>query len=122
MMEEQRKCLYCGEPLLGRMDKKFCCDSCRNSYNYEKNHQQINVIRKVNAVLSRNYAILKELNTTGKTIVSRLQLEEKGFDFKYFTNIYRTKTGSIYYVVYNQAYLQKENDKNHFVLVQNDDL
>ena len=42
---EERKCLYCGEPLIGRVDKKFCCDSCRNSYNYEKTHKQINVVR-----------------------------------------------------------------------------
>lgn len=61
-MEEQRKCLYCGEPILGRLDKKFCCDSCRNSYNYEKNHQQTNLVRNINAILSRNYNILKELN------------------------------------------------------------
>ena len=51
---EERKCLYCGEPLIGRIDKKFCCDSCRNSYNYEKTHQQTNLIRNVNAILARN--------------------------------------------------------------------
>ena len=64
---EERKCLYCGEPIIGRMDKKFCCDSCRNSYNYEKTHKQVNVIRKINGILkspvilqvskgARNYA------------------------------------------------------------------
>ena len=47
---EERKCLYCGEPIIGRMDKKFCCDSCRNSYNYEKTHKQVNVIRRINGI------------------------------------------------------------------------
>ena len=52
---EERKCLYCGEPIIGRVDKKFCCDSCRNSYNYEKTHKQINVVRKINGILARNH-------------------------------------------------------------------
>lgn len=121
-MEEQRKCLYCGEPLLGRIDKKFCCDSCRNSYNYEKNHKQINSVRNINAILARNYNILQELNQKGKTFVSKQQLIDKAFDFKYFTHIYRTKAGAIYRFVYDQGYVPKENDQDHFVLVQNSEV
>lgn len=119
---DERKCLYCGEILIGRQDKKFCCDSCRNSYNYEKNHQKINVIRNVNAVLARNYAVLQAMNPKGKNFVSRQQLVDKGFDFKFFTHEYRTKTGSVYHFVYDQGYVPKENDPDHFVLVQNADL
>lgn len=121
-MEEQRKCLYCGEPILGRLDKKFCCDSCRNSYNYEKNHQQTNFVRNINAILSRNYNILKELNPNKKSFVSKQQLDEKGFDFKYFTHIYRTKAGAVYRFVYDQGYVPKDNDPDHYVLVQNADV
>lgn len=121
-MEEQRKCLYCGEPILGRLDKKFCCDSCRNSYNYEKNHQQTNLVRNINAILSRNYNILKELNPKGKSFVSKQQLDEKGFDFKYFTHIYTTKAGAMYRFVYDQGYVPKDNDSDHYVLVQNADV
>ena len=120
--EEKRKCLYCGEPIIGRVDKKFCCDSCRNSYNYEKNHRQINVVRNVNAILARNRAILEELNPNGKGFASRQQLTEKGFNFKYFTSIYTTKTGAVYRYVYEQGYLPKENDKNQFLLVKNTEL
>ena len=119
MEDEKRKCLYCGEPIIGRVDKKFCCDSCRNSYNYEKTHKQINVVRKINAILARNYNVLAELNPKGKGFVSRQQLKEKGFDFKYFTHIYTTKSGSVYRFVYDQGYVPKENDAEHFVLVQN---
>ena len=121
-MDEKRKCLYCGEPLIGRLDKKFCCDSCRNSYNYERTHKQITVVRNINAILARNYNILVELNVKGKSFVSRQQLKEKGFDFKYFTHIYTTKAGGVYHFVYDQGYLPKENDNDHFVLVKNNDL
>ena len=62
---EERKCLYCGEPIIGRMDKKFCCDSCRNSYNYEKTHKQINVVRKINGIL----ALYEYLHNQGRCSV-----------------------------------------------------
>ena len=122
MEEEKRKCLYCGEPIYGRMDKKFCCDSCRNSYNYERSHKQTNLVRNINAILARNYAILQELNVKGKSFVSRQQLTEKGFDFKYFTSSYTTKAGAVYHFVYDQGYVPKENDKDYYLLVKNTDL
>lgn len=28
-----KKCLECGEKIVGRADKKFCNDYCRNAYN-----------------------------------------------------------------------------------------
>ena len=105
---EERKCLYCGEPIIGRMDKKFCCDSCRNSYNYEKTHKQINVVRKINGILARNHNILQELNPNGK-----------GFDFKYFTSTYTTKVGAVYHYIYDQGYVPKENNPDQFLLVRN---
>ena len=118
---EERKCLYCGEPLIGRLDKKFCCDSCRNSYNYEKTHKQINVVRKINGILARNRNILEELNPKGKGFATRQQLKEKGFDFRYFTHLYKTKNGSVYFIIYDQAYLPKEGSEDAYLLVQFDE-
>ena len=119
-MEEQRRCLSCGEPLYGRADKKFCSDACRNSYHYEQKQKQnlSDIVRKVNATLAHNYKILTLLNDRGKTFVTRKQLIAAGFDFKVFTGIYKTRTGSTYFLVYDQAYLRKEGDDNKFLLVQ----
>lgn len=119
-MEEQRRCLACGEPIYGRADKKFCSDACRNSYHYEQKQKQkeSEVVRKVNATLARNYKTLTSLNDKGKSFVSRKQLIDAGFDFKVFTGIYTTKTGSTYYLVYDQAYLKKEGDENMYLLVE----
>ena len=115
---EERKCLYCGEPIIGRVDKKFCCDSCRNSYNYERTHKQTNIVRNINAILARNYNILMELNEKGKSFATRQQMAEKGFDFRYFTHTYKTKTGSVYSIVYDQAYLPKEGSSDTYLLVK----
>jgi hypothetical protein len=67
-------------------------------------------MRNINNTLRRNYRILSELNTEGKSKTSRTKLLSKGFDFEFFTNQLQTKTGNTYYFVYNQGYLHLEND------------
>jgi hypothetical protein len=55
------------------------------------------------------------LNPTGKTRVSWDKLNEKGFDFTYFTSLYKTKEGGIYHYCYEQGYLELDN--NYYLLV-----
>ncbi len=113
---ETKKCLECDEVLKGRIDKKFCSDYCRNTYNNKVNKDSKNLIRNINNRLRKNYKILSELNTTGKTKVTRTRLYDKGFDFHFFTSIYTTKTGNKYFYIYNQGYLPLENEM--FLLVK----
>ncbi len=117
-MSEKRKCLECGEPLVGRVDKKFCNDGCRNVYNNRINKDSRNLIRNVNNRLRKNYRILETLNPDQKTRTSRSRLIEMGFDFNYLTSIYTTKAGKTYYFVYDQGYLPLEND--YYALVKRD--
>jgi predicted nucleic acid-binding Zn ribbon protein len=104
-----KNCLECGEKIVGREDKKFCCDSCRNAYNNKMNKDS-NLMRNVNNKLRKNYRILTELNVEGKTKVSRSKLLSKGFDFEFFTNMLLTKTGNTYYFLYDQGYMLLENE------------
>jgi hypothetical protein len=105
-----KTCLECGETIVGRTDKKFCSDYCRNAYNNNVNKDSKNLIRNINNHLRKNYRILEDLNPEQKTTVSRSKLIEKGFDFAYFTSIYTTKVGTVYYFVYDQGYLPIEGD------------
>ena len=111
-----KQCLECEEKILGRTDKKFCSDACRNAYNNKVNKDGKNLIRNVNNRLRKNWRILETLNPDQKTKTSRTKLIEKGFDFNYFTNTYTTKAGTIYYFVYNQGYLPLEGD--YYALVK----
>jgi hypothetical protein len=43
-------------------------------------------------------------------------LAEAGFNFHYYTNVFKTKRGTQYYFCYDQGYVRVENDQ--FVLVQ----
>ena len=116
MATEQRYCLECGEPLVGRADKKFCSDYCRNAYNNRKNRETNTLIRKVNNILKKNRRILEELNPQGTTKVSKKQLLDRGFDFSYITGYYKNKKGDMYHYVYDQGWL--ESEKGYIVLVK----
>ena len=116
---EQRKCQECGQTLNGRKDQKFCSDYCRNSFNNRLNEDATKYIRRINNILRKNRRILSELNPKGKITVDGITLAEEGFNFHYYTNSYKTKTGSIYFFCYDQGYLKMEDDR--YMLVHKQD-
>ena len=112
----ERSCPECGAKIIGRADKKFCSDSCRNAYNNTLNRDRKNLVRTINNRLRKNYRILEQLNQSGKTKVNKEQLLKEEFNFDYITGIYTTKTGSVYHYVYDQGYLALDN--GWFLLVK----
>lgn len=118
MTSAAKKCPACGDSIKGRADKKFCSDSCRNTFNNSHNKDTNNLMRNINNRLRKNYRILDKLNPNSKTKVSKSKLDAADFDFNYFTSIYTTKAGKIYYFVYDQGYLPLEGD--FFALVKRD--
>ena len=107
---ESKGCIECGEKITGRVDKKFCSDLCRNSYNNSRSRDKNNLMRKVNGILRKNRTILESHNPNGKGKVSKEKLLKQGFDFSYYTNVYTTKAGKQYFFCYEQGYLPIEND------------
>lgn len=106
----QKQCPVCESKIVGRADKKFCSDYCRNAFNNQLNKDSKNLVRNINNLLRKNYRILSELNPKDKTKTTKTKLIAKGFDFHHFTSIYTTKTGNTYYFVYDQGYLPLENE------------
>lgn len=115
---EKSKCMECGFEIIGRSDKKFCSDQCRNTYNNRKKQDSNNFVRNVNGILRKNRRILEELNPTGKTKVNFQKLKDKGFNFDYYTNTYKTKAGKVYYYCYEFGYLPIEDDFYFLVMKQ----
>jgi len=107
-----KKCLSCGKPVAGRIDKKFCDDYCRNSYNNQMKSGSNNLIRNINNALKKNRnilaAILPDSEDTAK--ISREKLLEQGFIFKYRTHTYTNKKGNVYGYCYDYGYLRLEQD------------
>ena len=113
----KRKCAECNEPIVGRSDKKFCSDQCRNLYNNRLNSDSTNLVRNINNILRKNRRILQHLNPTDKAKVHKDKMLEKGFNFNYFTSIYKTQKGAIYHFCYEYGYLQL--DDGYYFLVIN---
>lgn len=110
------KCLVCKTKLRGRPDKKFCNSQCRSTFNNKLNSDSTNFMRNINNVLRKNWRILKSLNPKGKTKLRREILVEHGFNFNYFTNVYRTRSGNEYHFCYDEGFLELDNDM--FALVK----
>lgn len=102
--------MECGESILGRIDKKFCSDLCRNSYNNKVNSLNNSYVRNVNMMLRRNRRILEELTPSKSAKTTRTQLLQKGFNFHYYTNTYRTPKGADYFFCYDYGYLPLKKD------------
>ncbi|KIC90934.1 hypothetical protein [Flavihumibacter sp. ZG627] len=87
METDKRYCLWCNALLKGRIDKKFCDDSCRNAFNNRRTGDEYNQVRNINHALVRNRRILATTLASGEDSkkVSREILLEQGFQFKYFT-------------------------------------
>ncbi len=106
----EKLCPECGDKIIGRADKKFCSDACRNSHNNELNKDSKNLIRNINNRLRKNYRILESLNPNDKTKSTKEKLLGLGFSFEFFTSTYTTKAGAVYFYLYDQGYLALEND------------
>ena len=108
MSLKNKTCLECDQKLIGRVDKKFCNDYCRNSYNNRAN-KVVNDYVKVNVILRKNRRILAQLMAgKDKTKTTKEELLLNGFNFYYYTNVYKqNRTKHIILFMNLAIYLRK---------------
>ncbi len=111
----QRNCQECGTNIVGRSDKRFCSDQCRNTFNNRRNAEPSKVVREVNAVLRKNRRILDSLNPGGRIKVPASRLKDQGFDFRYHTSVAHVREAGEGYFCYDQGYVPVE--KNYYLLI-----
>lgn len=111
-----KECLECGESIIGRIDKKFCSDLCRNSFNNKINSVNSTYVRTVNTMLKRNRKILEELVPSQTSKTTKAKLLQKGFNFHYYTNVDQTRKGSRCFFCYEYGYLPLEKD--NYILIK----
>lgn len=107
-------CIECGSRIVGRSDKKFCDDSCRNAYHNERNRVELNSVRKTNRILGRNRKILVELKAEGLERVHRKVLLALGFSFEHFTAYQEFPNYGLCPVVYDEVYYEQDGGMVHF--------
>lgn len=107
----ERKCLECFDQLRGRTDQKFCNDQCRSSYNNRQYIESNIAMRTINRILRKNYAILNQLSSEGKTVAAKSDLVKKGYRFEYYTSILAARNNQNNYFCYDYGFREKENNK-----------
>jgi hypothetical protein len=109
--EVNKVCQACGKNLVGRTDKKFCNDYCRNNYNNIQRAETTNYARNIVNTLRRNKRIMEDLLGDLETVkATKEKLLNLGFQFKYHTHQYATQKGSLYIFCFEFGYLALEND------------
>lgn len=105
-----KKCLVCKTEFVGRSDKKYCSDQCRNVYNNKLNSQFSKEVRRTNRILRTNREILNKYFLMGLDQVSLFSLISEGFILTYFTNMYKNEKGQEVYFCYDIGYQFSENE------------
>ena len=112
------ECLNCKKPLTGRIDKKFCDSHCRAEYhNRNKTYGQL-YISDAQRIIRHNRKILKTLSPEGKATVRKEVLDRMGYDYRYFSGLYKSGQ-NLYYLVYDYAFAPiYERDIKKVLIVQ----
>jgi len=121
MRMRKNNCKECKEPLTGRIDKKFCSDSCRCSFFNKLNVKERNEFRRINRILKQNRKILKRLVDSGRAKASLEELEIMGFAFGFATEVVVANEGQVKYFCYDIG-LKTEADSLHFALVHKEQM
>ena len=90
----ENTCENCGKPLFGRTDKRFCNDTCRNTFNREKNLKQLRDahenLPEIFRAIKKNYQILQDIGLarirSKNYYVSKAELIKEGFNFRFCTS------------------------------------
>lgn len=101
-------CQHCGQPLSGRIDKRFCDDYCRSNYHNRLNNQSTLFMRQTHRLLRGNRRILAAFTQAGRTRLSREELLHAGFRFDFFTSQHHRATGLCYRFCYEYGYAADE--------------
>ena len=100
---EPKRCIQCGNIIIGRSDKKFCDSQCRYLHHVSRRQLAEAPILQTNSALRKNRSILKTLCPKGKATVRKEVLVSMGYDFNTFSSAFATSRG-VYYICYDYAF------------------
>lgn len=112
-MNSKNICLTCSKTVVGRSDKKFCNDYCRNVFNNSRKVPEPPVVANINRILARNRSIMNSFlngNETRKKM-DRDKLLIEGFHFNYYTHKCSNNRGKVYYYCYDTGYTNIDADQ-----------
>lgn len=88
--ERHAKCLWCGEELVGRPEKKFCSLACKNAWNNNRNSDNRLMRNRIMTAIMVNYRILERVLNANNSSIELRTAEDLGFRPSYITGYRRT--------------------------------
>jgi len=97
-METVNHCAHCGKQLYGRSDKRFCNDTCRNTFNRAQRQRAhtagYDSFPEIFRIIRKNYEILKKHGPDPSlkyesSFFQHGTIEEIGIDSRFFTSIWQ---------------------------------
>ena len=103
----RRTCKECHGPVKGRSDKIFCSATCKAIYHADLKKITEVATASTDKVLHRNRSILFELMGENKKQIKipRIVLDNKKFNFSYYTGSHVNVNGKTYYHVYDFGWM-----------------
>ncbi|MDB5230474.1 MAG: hypothetical protein JWN76_1279 [Chitinophagaceae bacterium] len=115
--QSHNKCLFCGDRIQGRSDKKYCDDGCRNAANNNAKMETHKAIRDIDLILKKNRKILKELlGDKEYKILSKEKLEKKGYNQQHYTHHKTARTtGNVFTFCYDYGFRIRDDGSYNIV-------
>ncbi len=103
----KKKCKLCKTSFTGRRDKIFCSLACKNEYHLRLRQATNLATKSIDEILHRNRSILLEVmgKHGTKVKVDSFVLDNKKFNYKFYTGSSTNKEGKTYYHVYDFSYM-----------------
>lgn len=91
---EKSECLECGQPIGygSRQGQKFCCSSCRYTYNNRNRVNSIKCKKKIEHILQKNYSILCHIIRLHMDNFLVNEAVAMGFNASFMTSVIRYPT------------------------------
>lgn len=115
----KKKCRICSATFVGRSDKKFCSQRCKNYYHVNLQKVTKEATAAIDVILHRNRSILLEFlgKNESKLKISRVLLEKANFKFKYHTHTHVNNAGKLMHYVYDFGWM--EFSDNTILIIRN---
>src|ERR1700722_7408454 len=113
MSTNKRQCLFCGKPISGRPDKRYCDDQCRTNYSNELKIKENEEIRSIRLALRKNRNILKKyIGKKDEYLISKEMLVNSGFLFDFHTHFFTSELQkNVFTFCYDYGYRDIGNKK-----------
>ncbi|PHR46982.1 MAG: hypothetical protein COA32_08650 [Fluviicola sp.] len=102
---KSKECQQCGTEFLGRTNKKFCSNTCKNNHHNEAYRQSNKVVFNLDKKLHKNRAVLKDMFQVYRSSPISIDiLKARGFDKNFHTHTFNAPSGDRYVMVYEVGY------------------